>query len=447
MSDASFHPDKSAFGPRELRLAFWCVLLAIPAYVLGRCLVDLIAFFNNLFFHARFSITEVEGSDHLPLWAALIPALGGLLVGMIARYGSPTVRGHGIPEVIETVLAKGSRVPLRTALLKPLCAAISIGSGGPFGVEGPAIGLGASLGSQLGQRFDASDWEREVLLAAGAAAGVTAVFGCPIGATLLAVELLLFGYVPAAVLPVGLACGASFALRVFFHGSGPMWVLPALAAPGAGAWAFYALLGLPFGLAAAGIIRLVHFTEGLYERLPLHWMWWPAVGGLVVGAIALAEPRILGPSYSSIGEALDGRLAGAALGLFVGFKLLAWVLALGSGTTGSTLAPLFAIGAGLGALLTTGAALLWPSLGLDPRLGALLGLAAVFGGASHAVLASILIALETTHQAAGALPVLTCGLIAALVCRALLPHSLMTYGPASRGVKPPDARGRRKRRT
>ena len=444
MTNAHREHVKAAFGPRELRLAFWCVLLALPAYALGRGLVDLIAFFNNLFFHARFSIADAGGADALPLWAALIPALGGLLVGLIARYGSASVRGHGIPEVIETVLAQGSRVPLKTALLKPLCAAIAIGSGGPFGAEGPAIGLGASLGSQVGQRLEASDWEREVLLAAGAAAGVTAVFGCPIGATLLAVELLLFGYVPAAVLPVGLACGASFALRVTFHGTGPMWALPALVEPGAGAWAFYALLGLPFGLAAAGVIRLVHVSEGLYERLPVHWMWWPAIGGLVVGAIALAEPRVLGPSYGSIGEALDGRLGGAALGLFVGFKLLAWLLALGSGTTGSTLAPLFGIGAGLGALLTTGAALLWPGLGLDPRLGALLGLAAVFGGASHAVLASILMALETTHQAAGTLPLLACGLIAALVCRALLPHSLMTSGPASRGVKPPDARGRRK---
>lgn len=443
MSDAPGPTIKTTFDAHELRLAFWCILLAVPAYALGRWLVDLIAFFNNVFFHARFSMLEAEGAESLPLWAALIPALGGLLVGLVARYGTASVRGHGIPEVIETVLAKGSRIPLKTALLKPLCAAISIGSGGPFGAEGPVIGLGASLGSQLGQLFEVSDWEREVLLAAGAAAGVTAVFGCPIGATLLAIELLLFGYVPAAVLPVGLACGVSFALRVAFHGSGPMWALPALASPGAGAWAFYVLLGLPFGLVAAGIIRLVHFSEGLYERLPVHWMWWPAIGGLVVGGIALAEPRILGPGYNSIGDTLGGQLAGAALGLFVGFKFLAWVLALGSGTTGGTLAPLFAVGAGLGALLTTGAALLWPNLGLDPRLGALLGLAAVFGGASHAVLASILMALETTHQPAGALPMLACGLIAAVVCRALLPHSLMTYGPAGRGVKPPDARGRR----
>jgi len=440
-------PEASAggpFGARELRLALWCLLLAVPAYALGRGLVDLIAFFNNLFFHARISFAEVEPSDALPLWSALVPALGGLLVGLIARYGSPSVRGHGIPEVIEAVLAKGSRVPFKTALLKPLCAAIAIGSGGPFGAEGPVIGLGASLGSQLGQRLHFSDWEREVLLAAGAAAGVTAVFGCPIAATLLAIELLLFGYAPAAVLPVGLACGVSFALRVAFHGTGPVWELATLAPPGPGAWAFYVALGLPLGLAAAGITRLVHLSESLYERLPFHWMWWPALGGLAVGALALAQPRILGPSYASIGQALNGSLAGMALALFVAFKLVAWVVALGSGTTGGTLAPLFGIGAGLGALLTAGAALLWPDLGLDPRLGALLGLAAVFGGASHAVLASILMALETTHEAAGTLPLLACVLIAALVCRALLPHSLMTHGPASRGVKLPDARGRRK---
>jgi CIC family chloride channel protein len=438
MDDVESKPAVTEFGPAERRLAWLCLGLAVPAYALGRCLLMAIGLVGNLAFHGRLATEELGTPESLALWTCLVPVAGGLLVGLIARFGSPAVRGHGIPEVIETVLAQDSQVPLRVALLKPLCAAISIGTGGPFGAEGPVIGLGGSLGSILGRMVDTTVWERKVLLSAGAAAGVTAVFGCPVAAMLLAVELLLFEYRPASLLAVGLACGASAALRMAFHGTAPVFVMPLLQVSTAWAWVFYALLGLPLGLAAAGIVVSVHAVEGLYQRLPFHWMWWPALGGLAVGLLALFEPRILGPGYPTIGDLLNGRLLGAALALFVAVKLLAWVLALGSGTAGGTLAPLFAIGGALGALCTWGASLLWPDLGLDPRMGAVLGMAAVFAGASHAVLASILLALETTHQSAGALPLLTCCLLATLVCRTLLPHSLMTEGPARRGVAIPN---------
>jgi H+/Cl- antiporter ClcA len=427
-------------GIHDIRLCLLSMSVAVPAYFLGRGLLLAIHLCSNLLFHGVLSAADTPFASPMPAWATLVPALGGLLIGLIARFGSPAVRGHGIPEVIETVLAKDSRIPWKVALLKPLCSAVSIGSGGPFGAEGPVIGLGGSLGSLLGQVLPVSAWDRKVLLSAGAAAGITAVFGCPIAATLLAVELLLYEFSPLSVAAVGLAGTVSACLRLACLGPDPLFPVSAMVQGSAWTPAFYALLGLPLGLAAMGITRAVDLSERAYERLPLHWMWWPALGGLIVGALGLLEPRIYGPSYGSIGDMLNGRLMAAALLAFVGIKTLAWVLALGSGTAGGTLAPLFGIGAGLGALLTLAALQVWPDLGLDPRLGAMVGMAAVFAGASHAPLASMILALETTHRMEAALPLLGACLLATVLCQRLHPHSLMTEGPSRRGVRfPPRA--------
>jgi H+/Cl- antiporter ClcA len=419
------------------RLCLLSVTVALPSFALGRGLLMAIHFCSNLLFRGTLSIADVPLAAPLPWWAAAVPALGGLAIGLVARYGSPAVRGHGIPEVIETVLAKESRVPWKVALLKPVCSALSIGSGGPFGAEGPVIGLGGSLGSLLGQVLPVSAWERKVLLSAGAAAGITAVFGCPVAATLLALELLLYEFSAVSIAAVGLASAASGCLRLAWVGTAP--IFPITGALGSGPWTpvFYAAAGLPLGLAAAIITRAVQFSEHAFEKLPIHWMWWPALGGLAVGGLGLLEPRIFGPSYGSIADTLNGQLVAGALCAFVGFKALAWILALGSGTAGGTLAPLFGIGAGLGALLTAAAAGFWPGLGLDPRVGAVVGMAAVFAGASHAPLASMILALETTHHFEASLPLLGACLLATLVCQILLPHSLMTEGPKRRGVEFP----------
>jgi CIC family chloride channel protein len=421
-------------GVGEVRLCALSLLTALPAFVLGRGLLMLIHLFTNLLFHGTWSTVDSAFSGAMPLWCALIPAFGGLAIGLVARYGSPAVRGHGIPEVIEIVLTKDSRVPWKVALLKPLCSALSIGSGGPFGAEGPVIGLGGSLGSLLGQVVPVSARERKILLSAGAAAGITAVFGCPVAATLLALELLLFEFSPLSLAAVGLASALAGCMRLAWVDVSPIFLMAPMADPGAWTPLFYAGLGLPLGLAAAGITEAVGFSERSFERLPMHWMWWPALGGLAVGALGLLEPRVFGPGYASVSATLNGQLVAGALLAFVAFKALAWILALGSGTAGGTLAPLFGIGAGLGGLLTAAAALRWPGLGLDPRMGALVGMAAVFAGASHAPLASMILALETTHRLEASLPLLGACVLATLVCRTLLPHSLMTEGPRRRGV-------------
>lgn len=421
-------------GVRELRLFGVSVLLALPAFAVGRALLMAIQLCHSLFFQHAWSWQPAM--DDAGTWAILlVPAAGGLIVGLIARYGHPGVRGHGIPEVIEAVHAKESLVPVRLALLKPLCAAISIGSGGPFGAEGPVIGLGSSLGSLLGQHLGWGAWERKVLLAAGAAAGITAVFGCPVAAVMLAVELLLFEYEPASLIAVGLASAMSEALRIFYTGGGALFSMTPLTEPSGATLAAYAALGLPLGLAAALIIGAVHRSERAFERWSLPWA--PAAGGLAVGAIALWQPGVLGPGYSSMGQMLNGQIVGGALLAYTAARLLAWLIALGSGTTGGTLAPILGIGGGLGALLCVAIEHFAPGLGLDPRLGALIGMAALFAGASHAMLASLVMLLEITHQYSATLPLLAACLLATLVCQALLPHSLMTEGPMERGVQLP----------
>ncbi len=426
--------DRNA-SVRDARLAALGLAVGTLAYFSGRALLAAIHLTTNLMFWGAFSFADRPPSGHLPLWAALIPAAGGLVIGLVARYGSEAVRGHGIPEMIETVLVGESRVPFRVAVLKPLCSALSIGSGGPFGAEGPVIGLGGSLGSLLGRRLDAR--ERKVLLAAGAGAGITAVFGCPVAATLLALELLLYEFNPWSLAVVGLACAASAGLRVVLVGSDPLFPVGNVAPAHGWGLLLYCALGAPLGLAAVGITRLVEAWEHAYSKLPFHWMWWPALGGLVVGVVGLWEPSALGPAYGAISAALSGSLASWALLVFAAVKLLVWSQALGSGTTGGTLAPLFGVGAGLGSLLVALCALAAPKLGLDARTGAMVGMAAVFTGCSYAPLASIALVLETTHCLEAALPLLGACSLATLVCGSLQEHSLMTEGPARRGVRFP----------
>ncbi|MGH7442795.1 MAG: chloride channel protein, partial [bacterium] len=403
----------------ELRLGLLSLLVGLLSYFLGRALLASIYLTTNVLFYGHWSFANIPPSGHLPLWAALIPAAAGLVIGVIARYGSPAVRGHGIPEMIETVLVGESKVPFKVAVLKPLCSALSIGSGGPFGAEGPVIGMGGSIGSLLGQWLSLSTWERKVLLSAGAGAGITAVFGCPIAATLLSLELLLYEFSLQSLVAVGLACAVSGGLRMCLVSTAPLFPVGVVTAASPGAIIFYCLLGLPLGLAAVGITKLVEKSENVFEKLPIHWMWWPALGGLVVGLVGLYEPRVFGPSYGSINDTLDGQLVSWALLTFVCLKSFVWIQALGSGTTGGTLAPLFGIGAGIGALLVTVAAAIAPHMGLDPRYGAMVGMAAVFSGASYAPLASIVLVLETTHCMDAAMPLLGCCALAIMVCHAL----------------------------
>ena len=427
--------ETSEPAARSLMLCALAILVALGAAVAAELLQAMIGLITNLAYFHRWSTALVSpaGTTLGPV-TIIIPVAGAIVVGLMARYGHAGIRGHGIPEAMERVLYAESRISPQLTLLKPVSAAISIGTGGPFGAEGPIIATGGALGSLLGQLLATTADERKTLLAAGAAAGMAATFGTPVASVLLAVELLLFEYRARSLIPVALAASAATAVRMALHGSGPVFPMPDLSEPGAAALIAYLALGAVVGVAAVGTTRAVYAIEDVFERLPVHWMWWPAIGAVVVGVLGWLMPAILGVGYDNITGILGGSFLTSALVALVLLKLIAWAVALGSGTSGGTLAPLMTIGGGLGFLLTAGLAAVAPSAGIDPRIGALVGMAAMFAGASRAALASVVFAFEATRQPLGLLPLLGGCSAAYLISILGMRHSIMTERLARRGA-------------
>jgi chloride channel protein, CIC family len=432
--------DVNSVDRRVVLICSLAIVIAALAGVVAQVLISLIGLVTNLTFFGRVSTAFVAPADggRGPLLTILIPVGGALIVGLMARYGSAAIRGHGIPEVMEKVLFGESRISARVMFLKPISAAIAIGTGGPFGAEGPIIATGGALGSIAGQLLHITIDERKTLLAAGATAGMAATFGSPVSAILLSVELLLFEYRPRSLIPVSLAAAVATGVRISFVGFAPVFPLPALHQPGGLALASYTVLGALIGAIAVGVTRLTYAIEDGFETLGekyhIHWMWWPAIGAVAVGVFGIISPRTLGVGYDNITAAMSGQIAGRALLTLVVFKLLSWAIYLGSGTSGGTLAPLFTIGGGLGAIIGTGAAEAMPGLGIQPAVAGLVGMAAIFAGASHALLASIVFAFETTRQPIGLLPLLAGCSAAYLTSLLLSPHSIMTEKLARRGT-------------
>ena len=432
--------DPGGVGSRTLYMLGLAILVGAAAVPVAKVLLLLIGLITHLSFQGRWDWSMgAPGHNHLGAWVIAVPVLGSVIVGLMARYGSPAIRGHGIPEAMEQILLNRSRISARVLWLKPLSAAISIGTGGPFGAEGPIIATGGALGSLVGQWLHITPDERKTLLAAGAAAGMTAVFGTPVSAVLLAVELLLFEFRPASLLPVIGACAAAAGLRVELLGSQPFFAMPALPWPQPGALLASVALGIVVGLAAVVVTRALYAIEDGFDHLPVHWMWWPALGALAVGLIGWWQPRTLGVGYDNITDALSGSLGLGALLVLGAAKLVSWSIALGSGTSGGTLAPLMTVGACLGAVLGHAVATAFPGLGLDPRLAALIGMAAMFAGASRALFTSVVFALEATWQTSGLLALLIGCASAYMVSGLLMRETIMTEKIARRGVRVPSA--------
>jgi len=410
------------------------VLAALVAQLLGR----LIALFTNVAFFGQVS-TEVRSpaDNTLGLAVIAVPVIGALVVGIMARYGSSAIRGHGIPEAMAQVLENESRIPVRLTFLKPLSAAVSIGTGGPFGAEGPIIATGSALGSVLGQLLRTTPGERKTLLAAGAAAGMAATFGTPLSAVLLAVELLLFEFRASSLITVALATATATGVRFALVGSAPAFAMSdvSVSATTGSALAVYAVIGGIVGLASVAVTRLVYAIEDAFERLPIHWMWWPALGAIAVGVVGYFAPRTLGVGYDNIEGVLAASITGGALLFLCAMKFLSWAIALGSGTSGGTLAPLLTIGGGLGAGLAELYRVVEPSSHVDPRVAALVGMAAMFAGASRALLASVVFAFETTRQTLALLPILEGGAAGYFFSSLFMRNSIMTEKIERRGVR------------
>jgi len=296
VSEAAHVPaENSIVDRRVVRLCGIAILIGAAASVAAVLLVRLIAFVTNLAFYHRFSFLETSPAQNgMGIWVVLVPVVGGLIVGFMARYGSQAIRGHGIPEAMEQVLVNDSRIPARLTFLKPVSAAISIGTGGPFGAEGPIIATGGALGSLFGQLTHITPAERKTLLAAGAAAGMAATFGSPVSAVLLAVELLLFEFRARSIIPVALASATAAGLRLLLTGTAPIFEMTAVAPVTLPGLAFYTVLGVVLGLIAVGVTRAVYAIEDAFDHLPIHWMWWPALGAVAVGVVGYFAPNTLG---------------------------------------------------------------------------------------------------------------------------------------------------------
>ena len=414
--------------PRVLVIAAISIVVGSCGVVAGVVLLDLIRLVTNLAYFGRLTLADLPFSQsHLGVAAVAVPVIGSLIVGLIARYGSEKIRGHGIPEAIEAILLGRSRLDVKVAILKPLSSAIAIGTGGPFGAEGPIIMTGGAIGSLIGQILPVSDSERKTLLVAGAAAGMTTVFGTPIAAIMLAVELLLFEWTPRSFVPVATAAITAALERSWTNLAQPLFPFHGGMSVSLIALLCWLLVGILSGFLSGLLTQMVYACEDLFAKLPVHWMWWPILGGVVVGIGGLIEPSALGVGYDSIAQMLRGDLPPLAGLSLTAVKAVIWSVALGSGTSGGVLAPLLIIGGGMGAVI--GQFLPAASPGFWP----LLAMAAILGGTMRSPLTAIFFAVEVTGNTHVLLPLATACITAHVVTVLLLRRSILTEKIARRG--------------
>jgi CIC family chloride channel protein len=427
-------PDLSGLGDftatvRLMTISGMAIAIGLVSAYVALALLRLIGLFTNLFFYQRWDTTLVSPAGNTLGWLeVLVPIAGATIVGLMARYGSDRIRGHGIPEAIEAILINGSRVDPKVAVLKPISAAISIGSGGPFGAEGPIIMTGGAIGSLIAQFFHLTNVERKTLLVVGAAAGMSATFAAPVASVLLAVELLLFEWKPRSMIPVALGSATAAAARRYLLGLGPLFPVPAHPVfIGPPALAACVLAGLTAGALSALLTLAVYASEDAFQRLPIHWMWWPPIGGLVIGLGGLIFPQALGVGYDTIGGLLQGNVTfKVMLGVLI-VKSVIWSVSLGSGTSGGVLAPLLMMGGALGGV----EAFVFPSVGVG--FWPLVSMGAILGGTMRSPFTGVIFALELTHDVNVLLPLLVAVTIAHGFTVLTLRRSILTEKVARRG--------------
>ena len=415
--------------PRVVPISALAMVIGLLCAFVALALLRLIGLFTNLFYFGRWNTSLVSpAGNQLGIFSVLVPIAGALIIGVMARYGSERIRGHGIPEAIESILLNGSRIEPRIALLKPISSAISIGSGGPFGAEGPIIMTGGAVGSMVAQLFHLTSAERKTLLVAGAAGGMSATFAAPVAAVLLAVELLLFEWKPRSLIPVALASAVAAVARRYLLGFGPLFPVPTHPLfIGPTGLLGCALVGLLAGGLSALLTVSVYAAEDAFQRLPIHWMWWPALGGLAIGVGGLIFPQALGVGYDTIGALLQGSVTTQVILGVLLVKWFIWAVSLGSGTSGGVLAPLLMMGGALGGLeamfLPNEGAGFWP----------LISMGAILGGTMRSPFTSIVFAFELTHDANVFLPLLVGSVIAHAFTVLTLKRSILTEKVARRG--------------
>ncbi len=434
-------PKKSNFGialePEVIKISVYALLIGLIGGLVAEGLLELIYFFTNLCFYGKlsFAITSPE-HNHLGLWVIAVPTVGGLIVGLMVHYWEPTLKGHGIPEAMEAVLFSHSRMRLRVAFLKPLATALAIGTGGPFGAEGPIIQTGAAVGSLFGQAVGLTPYYRRVLLASGAAAGMAATFTAPLAGILVAVELLLFELRARSFIPVSLAAAVATGVRIHFVGWAPLFPMPTYKLTGMNELWLFGMMGILMGIVGIAMIRALFWIEDFFDHLPFKraLIWSPAIGAAILGVIGYFYPQVFGTGYDTIRDMLNDRLTPAnLLGVSIA-KFWALVISLGSGTTGGVFAPSLIVGGGIGGAYAIGCQHFFPHLVSDPAFYALAAMAGVFGGIARAPFTSIVFLFELSHNPNSLLPLIVCVMIADGFVRLFSRDSIMTGKLVKRGL-------------
>jgi CIC family chloride channel protein len=431
-------PDDSTHGPVRFRLGFISLLASMVGVISGFVaflLYNLIGLFTNLAFYGVWSFHFRSAAENqLGAWVIVVPVIGGLIIGVMAKYGSPKIRGHGIPEAMEAVLTSKSRIEAKVAILKPISAAIGIGTGGPFGAEGPIIQTGGALGSLIGQLVSTTASERKVLLACGAGAGLAAMFNAPITGALLAIELLLFEFQARSFIPLMLANAMAVAVRLRLFGDETMFHVGSFDYDLIHGIPFYLILGLICGFAAIGFASALKRLEEFFDHMKtipavLH----PAMGALGLGVVGYFFPRVFGPGYATIGDVLNVRLALTAVVLLLVFKAAVVLLSLGSGTSGGTLAPMFMMSAAIGSTFAMVVNYLVPSAHLSVGAYAVAAMGALLCACARATFTFLVCAIETTHDFHAVVPVILVCVVADAIAVRYMPYSIMTEKLARMG--------------
>ncbi len=435
---ADRHPQfGAALELRDLRICGYALLVGAVGGLIAQVLLELMYLFTNVFFYGRFSFVSTSPSlSRVGAWVILIPSIGGLVVGLLIYFLEPTLKGHGIPEAMESVLYHRSHMRMRVVILKPLATALAIGTGGPFGAEGPIIQTGAALGSLLGRWLGLSPYQRRVLLASGAAAGMAATFIAPLAGILVAIELLLFEFRARSFIPVSIAAVVATAVRVELAGWSPLFPMPIYKITGVRELWLFAILGVLAGAIGVLMIRALSMVEEFFDTAQIRYeaIWGPVVGALALGCIGYFVPEVLGTSYGTIRDILNDRLGAGKLGEIAVAKFGALVISLGSGTTGGIFAPSLVVGGGFGAVYGVACEHLFPHVVSNPAFYALVAMAGVFGGVARAPFTSIVSLTELSRNPNALLPLILCVMVADGIVRLFSRDSIMTVKLAKRGL-------------
>ncbi|RMG62622.1 MAG: CBS domain-containing protein [Calditrichaeota bacterium] len=363
----------------------------------------------------------------------LVPALGGLVVGFIVYFYSQESKGHGVPEVMAAMVLKNGIIRPRVAIAKMIASALSIGSGGSVGREGPVIQIGAALGSTSGQIFQVNPERLKTFVGCGAAAGIAAAFNAPIAGALFAVEIILGDFAVAQFSPIVISSVVGTVVSRYYLGDHPAFPVPPYELVSPYELFFYALLGLVAGVIALLYIKVLYGTEDIFERLQIPGYVKPALGGLMVGLLGIFVPHIFGVGYGSMQTALSGKMALTTMVLLIFAKIIATSLSLGSGGSGGVFAPSLFIGTMVGGALGSVVHQIFPQFA-GPGAYALVGMGALVAGSTHAPITAILIIFEMTNDYKIILPLMFACVIATLVATRLEQASIYTMKLIRRGI-------------